>query len=172
MSLRTLHEGQFLRLLREDHWEYVQRPHSTGAAFIVALTERRELVLVEQYRIPVHTRTLELPAGMIADSEATRGESVEASALRELEEETGFRGTRAEILLRGPVAAGLASELIYLVRVHELTRVHAGGGVEGEDIRVHLVPLERIDGWLRAKQDEGLAIEPRIYAALYFLTRE
>jgi ADP-ribose pyrophosphatase len=37
---------------------------------------------------------------------------------------------------------------------------------------VHLVPLAGIDGWLRTKAAEGLLIEPRIYAALYFLTRD
>ena len=164
-------QGRFLRLLREGRWEYVTRVNSSGAAFIVAVTPARELVLVEQQRIPLHARTLELPAGMIGDEAHLRGESVTASALRELEEETGFRGARAEVLATGPVAAGLTSELLHLVRVHDLVRVHGGGGVGDENIVVHLAPLANIDAWLAERQAAGLMLEPRIYAALYFVLR-
>jgi ADP-ribose pyrophosphatase len=168
-DIEELHRGRFLRLVRDRHWEYVTRVNSSGAAFIAALTDQRELLLVEQYRLPLQQRTIELPAGMIGDEAAFANESIEASALRELEEETGYRGTRAEILLSGPVAAGLTSEMLHLVRVHELTRVGPGGGVPGEDITVHQVPLQQIDGWLRSQSAAGLLIEPRVYAALYFL---
>ncbi len=170
--IETLHEGRFLRLRRNGTWEYVERPHSSGAAFIVAVTAARELVLVEQYRKPLQANTLELPAGMIGDDAAFRDEGVEASALRELEEETGFRGARAERLLSGPVAAGMSAEMLHLVRIHDLTRVHAGGGVDDEDITVHLAPLDGIDDWIARKRDQGLLIEPRIYAGLYFLLRD
>src|SRR3546814_3074292 len=95
-----LHRGKFLRLVRDRHWEYVTRVNSSGAGFIAALTDAGEVVLVEQYRLPLHARTIELPAGMIGDEDAFRDESIEASTMRELEEETGFRGTQAEILMR------------------------------------------------------------------------
>ncbi len=168
-SVHCLAEGRFLRLLRDRHWEYVTRVNARGAAFIVAVTERRELLLVEQYRIPMQARTLELPAGMIGDEAAFSGESIEDSAIRELEEETGYRGARAEVLMSGPVAAGMTSELLYLVEVRDLRQVHAGGGVEGEDITVHRPPLDGIDRWLDHQSARGLLIEPRIYTALYFL---
>lgn len=170
--IEELHRGRFLKLVRDRHWEYVQRVNSSGAAFIAALTDARELLLVEQYRLPLQARTIELPAGMIGDDAGFADETIEASALRELEEETGYRGARAEILLSGPVAAGLTSELLHLVRIHALQRVGDGGGVEGEDITVHRVPLEQVDAWLAARAAEGLQIEPRIYAALYFLMRD
>ena len=165
--IETLYEGKFLRLRRNGRWEYAERVNSIGAAFILALTPAREIVLVEQYRVPLQARTIELPAGIIGDG-GHAGESVEVSALRELEEETGFRGARAEILLRGPVAAGLASEMLYLVRVHELIRVHAGGGVDDEDIRVHVVPLATAHDWLAQQAKQGLLVEPRVYTGLYF----
>lgn len=168
-GIHCMAEGRFLRLLRDRHWEYVSRVRGRGAAFIVATTSERELLLVEQHRIPLQADTLELPAGMIGDDAGFSDESVEASAIRELEEETGYRGTRAELLASGPVAAGLTSEMLYLVRVHELTRVHEGGGVDGENIIVHRAPLDHIDGWIAQQQARGLLVEPRIYAALYFL---
>ncbi|HSW14796.1 MAG TPA: NUDIX hydrolase [Solimonas sp.] len=170
-EIKQLHEGRFLRLVRDRHWEYVSRVNSSGAAFIVAVTDEDELLLVEQYRIPLQARSIELPAGMIGDEVAFAGEGIEESALRELEEETGYRGSAARILLSGPVAAGLTSEQLHLVEITGLQRVHDGGGVAGEDISVHRVPLAQVHDWLEARRAAGLQIEPRIYAGLYFVGR-
>lgn len=167
--IRTLHDGQFLRLLRNAHWEYVERVSARGAAAMLAITPQREIVLVEQYRIPVQARTIELPAGIIGDSAEFADESVEDSALRELLEETGYRGASARLVLRGPTAPGLTSEFSNIVFVEGLEKVHAGGGVDGEDITVHVVPLAQIDNWLDAQRARGLLVEPKIYAALYWL---
>lgn len=165
----TLHRGRFLELLQDGKWEYVQRVKARGAVFVLAVTEARELVLVEQYRVPVQERTLELPAGIHGDEESADGETPEQCALRELEEETGYRGKVAQVVLTGPVAPGLTSERMYLVRVAGLSKVHAGGGVAGEAITVHTVPLQDVSGWLERKRHEGFQVEPRIYAALYLL---
>ena len=52
-----LHTGQFLALIREGHWEYVDRVNASGAAIIVAVTTEQKVLLVEQYRIiPPHIR--------------------------------------------------------------------------------------------------------------------
>lgn len=172
MSARTLHDGEFLKLLRNGHWEFVRRQRSTGAGFIVAVTEARELVLVEQFRIPLQKRVIELPAGIIADSADTADESAEASALRELEEETGFRGTHTRLLCSGPVAAGMTDEMGYFTQVSGLQRVSAGGGVEGEDITVHLVPLADVEPWLvKQHAARGVLTDPRIFIALHFVSR-
>lgn len=167
-----LHHGQFLQLLRVAHWEFVRRPRSSGAGFIVALTDDEQLVLVEQYRYPVDARCIELPAGIIGDSAELASESAEDSARRELEEETGFRSTQAQLLICAPTAPGMTAELSYFVRVSGLTRVHAGGGVDDEDITTHCVPLSAIDQWLQQQAQRGLLIDARIYAALYLLQRE
>ncbi|MGQ0586016.1 MAG: NUDIX hydrolase [Gammaproteobacteria bacterium] len=165
----SLHKGKYLELLRDGHWEFARRVDARGAVFVVAVTEARELVLVEQYRIPVQERTLELPAGIYGDAESPKDETPGQCALRELEEETGFRGKAAKLLLSGPVAPGLTDEIMYLVRVAGLSKVHAGGGVGTEQITVHSVPLDGIAAWLERKRGEGYQVEPRIYAALYFL---
>ena len=170
--IETLYEGKFLALRREGKWEYAERPHARGAAFIVAVTEAREIVLVEQYRVPLRRRCIELPAGIIGDEAAFADEDVEAAALRELEEETGFRGARAERLLSGPIAAGMTSEILHLIRAHGLKRVHAGGGVDGEDITVHVVPLAGIGEWLAKQGQSGKWIEPRIYVGLWFVQND
>jgi len=171
-DVQVLHEGEFLRLLRREHWEYVVRPNSSGAGFVVAVTDAGELVLVEQYRWPIRARSIELPAGIIGDSAEFADEDACTSGLRELEEETGFRGERATLITSAPTAAGLTAETSYFVRVHRLKRVHDGGGVDGEDITVHCVPVAEVDDWLDARRAEGLSVDTRIYAALHFLARE
>ena len=169
-KIELLYEGKHLRLLKDGRWEYAQRLSNRGAVFVLAVTAERELILVEQYRVPLQARTLEMPAGILGDEAAYPDESPESCALRELEEEAGFRGGKARLLMSGPVAAGLTSEILYLVLVEDLKRVSAGGGVDGEDITVHTVPLGRVQAWLDEKRRTGLWIEPRIYAGLYFLS--
>jgi ADP-ribose pyrophosphatase len=63
----VLDTGKFLTLIKEGHWEYVDRVHGTGVALIIGVTTEQTVLLVEQYRIPVHARIIELPAGIIGD---------------------------------------------------------------------------------------------------------
>ena len=70
-----LHSGKFLAFIKEGHWEYVNRVNATGAALILAVTAEQKILLVEQYRIPVHARTIELPAGIIGDEPGCSKES-------------------------------------------------------------------------------------------------
>ena len=166
--IRSLHRGEFLEILRDRHWEYVRRTMASGAVVIIAVTGEGELVLVEQTRIPLQGKTIELPAGIVGDSQAFAGEAFETAALRELLEETGFSASRAEVVTQGPTAAGFSSEMLTFVRARGLVREHAGGGVDDEDITVHLVALDAVHGWLEAKRAAGYFIEPRIYTGLWF----
>ncbi len=169
--IETLHEGKFLRLLRDGRWEYVARTNAKGAAFIAAVTDAGELVMVEQYRVPLQAASLELPAGIIGDEAEHADEAFEAAALRELEEETGFRAGRIEHILTGPTAPGMSSELLHFYYASELVRVHAGGGVEGENITVHLVPLAGATEWLLAQMAAGKRCDPRVFVGLWFAAR-
>ena len=171
MTKRTLHTGEFLALIREGHWEYAHRVRATGSAIIVAVTEDQKLLLVEQYRIPVHARTIELPAGIIGDEPGSGDEAHTEAAQRELLEETGYAAERVEPIMTGAASSGLASELITLFRASGLKQVHAGGGIADENITVHEVPLKTADHWLAAKAAQGLLVDPKIYAALYFAAR-
>ena len=56
---RILAEGRFARLLSHRGWEWVERTNTSAAVVIVAITPQRELVLVEQYRIPLGRRVIE-----------------------------------------------------------------------------------------------------------------
>ena len=166
----TLGEGRFLRLQNRNGWEFVERVGVTEVAVLIAVTESDELVLVEQYREPVRAKMIELPAGLVGDEAAFRGESLLDAANRELEEETGYRAGRLSIAAKTPSSGGMTSEIVTFVHAAELTKVGPGGGVEGEDIRVHTVPLDAVDIRLQGHAAEGRRIDPKIYAGLRLLT--
>jgi ADP-ribose pyrophosphatase len=168
---KTVYEGQYLRMRVRDHWEYAERTHAGGlAAIIVALTPDDEVLFVEQFRVPLQRRTIEMPAGLVGDIDA--GESIEQSAIRELEEETGWRAAHAEVLLIGPTSAGLSNEQIAFVRATGLVRAGEGGGDESEDITVHAVPRSEAAAWLVAKMHAGYALDAKLWAGLWMLDRE
>jgi ADP-ribose pyrophosphatase len=165
----TLHASKFLNLIKEGHWEYVDRVNATGAALIIALTPDEKIILVEQYRIPVHVRTIELPAGIIGDEPTNSDESHAEAARRELLEETGYAAGRIETMTTGPACSGITSERVTLFRATDLRRVGQGGGVGTEAITVHEVPLREIVPWLEARARSGILIDPKVYAGLFFL---
>jgi ADP-ribose pyrophosphatase len=171
LTRKTLHTGQFLELIREGHWEYVNRINATGAAIIMAVTPERKILLVEQYRIPLHCRTLEMPAGIIGDEPGASDESQADAARRELLEETGYAARRMEAMTTGASSAGITSERITLFRALDLERVGQGGGVAHEEITVHEAPLDDIVPWLEAKAKTGILIDPKIYAGLFFISQ-
>jgi ADP-ribose pyrophosphatase len=167
----VLHTGKFLTLIKEGHWEYVDRVHATGVALIIGVTTEQKVLLVEQYRIPVHACTIELPAGIIGDEPGDTNEAPVAAARRELLEETGYTAGRIEAVMTGSSCSGITSEQVTLFRAFDLHRTGKGGGVAQEDITVHEIPLVEVVTWLEAKAKTGVLIDPKIYAGLFLITR-
>ena len=154
-----------------DGWEYSERTHAGGlAAIIVAVTPEDRVLFVEQFRVPLQARTIEMPAGLVGDVHA--GESIEASAIRELEEETGWTADHAEVLLVGPTSSGASSERIAFVRATGLRRVGAGGGDASEDITVHEIPRTRAAAWLVEKMRQGYELDAKLWAGLWMIEHE
>lgn len=157
-------QGKYLEVHKEGTWEYAARTRSIGAAVILAITDAREIVLVEQYRVPHHARTIELPAGLIGDT--GDDDTVAAAAARELAEETGFAAAEVEDLGVFATSAGMTSEVFNLVRASRLARTGPGGGVDNEDIVTHLVPLADLPAFLAAKRRDGCVIDCRLVIGL------
>jgi len=168
---RVLGEGRFVRLVVEGHWEWTERLNISGAVMIAALTEARELVLVEQYRIPLHTRVIELPAGLAGDEASNAGEPLVNAARRELVEETGYEADVIEYITDGPTSAGMTSETYSLFLARDVRRVGSGGGDAHEDIQVHVVPVDAVEEWLVQRRREGVLVDPRVYLGLFFAAR-
>jgi ADP-ribose pyrophosphatase len=126
--------------------------------------DQGRVLLVEQWRPALQGRCLELPAGLVGDEQ--EGESVEAAAMRELEEETGYRAARMVNLGRFHASPGMSSEGFTLLRAEGLTKVGEGGGVEGEDIVVHRVPLADVPDFIARKRAEGLAMDAKLLLLL------
>lgn len=163
--------GRYLGLVERDGWEYATRTNASAVAVIIAITNQQELVLVEQQRIPVGRAVLELPAGLVGDKDDPH-EAIGLAARRELLEETGYRAGRWLRMLECPSSAGMCDETITFFLARDLVQEHAGGGDDSEDITVHAVPLANIDQWLAGKLADGLLLDPKIYAALYWLGDE
>lgn len=161
--VETVWEGKWIVAKRQGRWEYVSRARGIQAAVIVAI-DAGHVLLVEQYRVPLGGRCLELPAGLVGDESA--GEDAEVAAIRELEEETGYRAARVENLGVFHSSPGMVSEGFTLVRAHGLTKVGAGGGDAHEAITVHRVPIDEVAGFVAAKRSDGVAIDVKLLLLL------
>jgi len=166
----VLYQGGWLRLVRRGRWESCERVHGDGmAVLIIALTPDDEVLFVEQERIPLGARTIEMPAGLVGDEHDD--DSLEAAARRELIEETGWEPGRVEVLLIGPTSSGMSNERIAFVRALDLRRVGAGGGIGDEAITVHTIPRTDAPGWLMGKYAQGYELDPKLWAGLWMLER-
>ena len=165
-----LYEGRWLRMCRRGRWEYAERTHGEGmAVIIVAATPDDRVLFVEQPRVPLGARTIEMPAGLVGDQPGE--DTLEDAARRELEEETGWRPGRVEVLLVGPTSSGMSNERIAFVRALDLERVGPGGGDDSERITVHEVPRAEAPAWLVRKRDEGYEVDLKLWAGLWMLER-
>lgn len=155
----TRWEGNYLRLVTEGTWEYVERVGGMTAVVLLAEHDGK-VILVEQYRTPLGRRSIELPAGLVGDE----GESsVEETALKELEEETGFRATGVETIGEFYSSPGMVAEGFTLVRMIGVT---PGGAKSEEDIAVHLIARELVAAFIDRCRAEGLAIDVKLLLLL------
>ena len=155
--------GRYVVAKRRGPWEYVGRARGIGAAVILAV-EDGHVLLVEQFRVPLQARCLELPAGLVGDE--AEGEDVATSAARELEEETGWRPAHIEIIGTFASSPGMLSETFTLVKASGLTKVGNGGGIDGEDITVHRVALADIAAFIASRRDAGALIDAKLLLLL------
>ena len=163
MTIDTVWQGKYLSVRTSGTWEYAERVGSIAAAVIVAI-DAGDVILVEQFRVPLGRACLELPAGLVGDE--TAGESVAVAAGRELEEETGYRASAIEDLGLFYSSPGMTSECFTLVRATGLTRVGEGGGDSDENITVHRVALAEIPAFVAARRAAGVAIDTKMLLIL------
>ena len=153
-------EGKYLRLVTDGSWEYVERVGEMTAVVIVAMYGGK-YILVEQARAPLgNRRCIELPAGLVGDEDKL---GIEETALKELEEETGFVAADVTRLGEFHSSPGMVAEGYTLVRANG---VRPGGTKVEDDIDVHLVAPEEVASFIAAKRAEGLAIDTKLLLLL------
>lgn len=166
-------ELKFIRVnvSNKPYWEFVTRTNASEGVTIVAITKKREIVLVRQLRIPLGVKIIELPGGLVGDNYP--GETAKDAVQKELLEETGYGVDKADIklLAKGPVLAGLTNEINSLWLASNAIPLESGGGVnsEGEDIEILILPLETVKDRLIEFEKEGYLIDLKIFSGLHFL---
>ncbi|MCD8366001.1 MAG: NUDIX hydrolase [Clostridiales bacterium] len=98
------------------HWDYIA--HHTGGAAVLPVTGDGKILMVRQYRNALERETLEIPAG----ARNSRDEPPAACAARELEEETGYRAGKMELLVTVASTVAFCSEVIEVYLATQLTR--------------------------------------------------
>src|SRR5688500_4307729 len=111
---------------------------------VLPLTRDGRFVMVEQFRPGAEVRALEFPAGML-----DRGESAQAAATRELEEETGYRG--GKLIELGVVHSNPAiqSNVLHVWLAQDCEKTGTPSQDEGEDVYVRLVEAADIPEMIR-----------------------
>lgn len=160
--MKILGEGRFVRLVERDTYEFVERKGCTGIISVVALTPANAMILVEQYRHAVEARTIELVAGLVGDEGE---ESLETAVRRELLEEAGYEAGELQFLMECPSAGGITAARVNYYLARDVVNVHEGG-VDDEDITVHVVPVADVHGWLQQQNAAGLLVDPKVYLGL------
>ena len=166
MKNEVMYEGKYIRVNKTKNWEWVQRNNCNGVVTIIPITDKDELIFVEQFRIPIGAPCMEFPAGLVGD--VHEGEEASESAFRELVEETGYEAITLHTMGKFYSSPGLSDESTTMCVARNLVKVSEGGGDESEDITVHVVPMKNVLKWLEEQRALGKAISSNVPSGLCF----
>ena len=128
------------------HGQIAQREFMVhpGAVGILALPAPDKILLVKQYRYPVHLFTYEIPAGKLSV-----GEKPLACVRRELEEETGYRANKVSKLVSFWPTAAFSTEVIHLYLATDLVKTQVNPD-DDEFLEILTVSPRQIERWMRS----------------------
>lgn len=165
---QVMWKGKYLRAMKAGRWEYASRTNDVRAVVILAEHDGR-IILVEQQRVPIGSRCIEFPAGLVGDEDPAA--TIEQTAVKELEEETGFTASHIERLGDFHSSPGMVAESFTLVRASGLRKIGRGGGNEHEDIVVHLIERGRVSEFIDERRSQGIAVDAKLLLLHNFADR-
>lgn len=169
----TVAKGKFLEMVDIDwqdsegkmrKWEAVRRTTGADIVSVIPVTDDGRIILIGQFRPPVGRMVIEFPAGL-----RDEGESFEEAALREMQEETGYRAGKIRKLFAGSVSAGLSGEFLTVFLVTDLKFVGKKDGQEERGITVYEIPLEEVNEWLDDKERKGVLADVKTRAYINYV---
>lgn len=137
--------------------EIIKHP---GAVAVIPINKDRKIVFVKQYRKALEKALLEIPAGKLEP-----GEAPETTAIRELEEETGYTTEYLSFVTSFYTSPGFADECMHIYMTDELQRLE--NPVAGdEDEFIEIVELT-LDEAIKCVETEHIHDAKTNYAVLY-----
>ncbi|MCM3358858.1 MULTISPECIES: NUDIX hydrolase [unclassified Psychrobacillus] len=125
--------------------EIVKHP---GAVAVIAVTDDKKIILVEQYRKALERSIIEIPAGKIEPNEAP-----ELTAMRELEEETGYTCSNLKYIQSFATSPGFADEIIHLYLAENIVKMENPADLdEDEFVELLHVSLEDMEQMVISQQ--------------------
>lgn len=162
----TIYEGRVVHL----HLKTVKLPNGgegkrevvihPGAVAVVPLLPNGQVILVKQFRLPAKQVLLEVPAGTLEPNE-----NPDAAAIRELQEETGYRPRQLERIGGIYVAPGYTTEYIHLYVARDLEKDALEKDVD-EFIDIVTMPLsEAVNMVLTGEIQDGKSVASLLMVA-------
>ena len=142
---------------KERTWWTAKRPNP-HTAHMLGITSTGYVPVLRQWRVPLQQWVWELPAGLCD----VPHEQMQQTAQRELIEETGYASGEVYPLITGTVSPGLTDELYNAFLCLDLERTGEGGGVGGERLEVHMIPLWDMKRFLLAEAKAGRLVDVKI----------
>ncbi|MBB5178728.1 ADP-ribose pyrophosphatase [Planomicrobium koreense] len=134
ITSERIYEGKVINLkvdevsLPNGHTSKRELVEHPGAVALIALTPEGKLILVEQYRKALERSIIEIPAGKIE-----KGEEPSYTAMRELEEETGYTAERLELIQSFSTSPGFADEIIHVYGAIGLKKSESGAILDEDE---------------------------------------
>ncbi len=146
-------------------WEAAGRVGGLGAVMIIATLQPDDrIVLIRQFRPPTGTYLIEFPAGLIDP-----GETPEETAVRELFEETGYRGEIVRVLPPAYNSPGMSGETITTVMMNIHADLYRDNPPtphpeDSESIECFTVPRGELIPFLKNAQSHGDGLDAKVVA--------
>lgn len=176
---RVIHAGQWSELVELKYqdqeqktrkWECLHRKNRAEAVIIIPRMEPSgRYILIRQFRPPTNSYMLEFPAGLI-----DAGESPETTAIRELYEETGYKGEFKSLSPKLYSSPGILSEAVYFAylqidETHKENQDPEANNEPDEFIQVFLVKPSELASFFKQEAQKGVEFDVKLYS--YFMAQ-